>query len=371
MKVDKKIQIPISTHMGTPLDIASDFDELLKEIINERPNVAEYLKTLDSQSTVTFNHSVNVALLTYYKMASDNEFTKNDIKNYVSAALVHDAGKLTTPQDILHSKVDYRTLKNPEDKVKADEEVKIMMRHSIDGYDVAKTYGFNKEERASCITHHIDSKVLENGLYNKDFTGATNSRWSWKITYEKDYIENLLSYELNWIKQKDVNALEIISFCDVVEATRSTERSYRGSSKEWGDIVPKTFDGIPQTVSEIMLDNVNKSKMNENFLDDIYNDSFRRHVDFFQSCGAPQRARELVNEVTRNVPYVLSNDKINEVLNNPELGLMFYAEKDTDKGKIFVLDVGDGREIEVQSKIVPDFEMSEIVEENNDIELID
>lgn len=279
-------------YFGIVKDVCLPFEDMMKEVIEEKPYVAKYLTDLQEKSPVTFNHSIKVAALTFYELSKKNEFFYDDLKTYVSAALVHDAGKLTTPNEILHSKSFF----GAKSKEEADRHYTIMMRHSIDSLDIAKDYGFSKEEVAVCIAHHIDDRAMESGLEG-GFEGATKSRWCWKESFGIDgYIENMLMRELAFASKKDFTAISVISFCDVIEALRSGERSYT-DAKPWGHKVDCDLDRKPTTVCEIVWTDVKNYKMNPSFEDEVVNEQFRSTCDIIENSQLPEYAMEIASKV--------------------------------------------------------------------------
>lgn len=362
------IKLPVNSMSLTPIKMLESFESTMEKIFEEKPYLADYAKAIDAKSTVTFNHSINVALLTYVELNKDSNFTQEDIKKYTAAAFAHDVGKLTTPDEILHAgkEVDMQQKYNGKES-----KIDIMMRHSIDGYDVAKAYGFNKEEIAAGITHHIADSALEAGQ-DGNYKGATESRRSWNLSYGEGYIESILKDELSWATDKDIKALEVISFTDVIESLRDKSRPYK-LQNEWNEI---NADGKQSVVDVVDFDTKSK-KMNPIFADNVMSQEFRDNTDFYISAGSPQRMREFIAEKTNDKEsmYVFSATKVNDILANPEVGIMFVKDINGQTS----IDLGHGQILDIGKKEILSFEEVSLkntdiknsdfgaIEENNDI----
>lgn len=321
------------------------FEKTMSKIFDIFPNVLEYAKTLDSYSTSTFNHSVNVALHFHNIIVKDSSLSEREILEWTAAAFVHDAGKLTTPLDILHSKINYKNESiSQEDRFVARTK---MMRHSIDGLEVAEAYNFNKKMLFAVIGHHIDAKAIDNGP-EENFFGATFSRDTWEKSFGKDYVEKMLQENCKWVTKKDRQMLKTLSIIDTVEAMRSFERMYNNKEpKKWEMILRfNKEDAANGKLDPSLVESITKSHL------------FQKSFDELQSYNSPQRIRHLVFEKGKDIPYVLSADKINEIMENPSCGEPFF--KFEKEKAIFVIDVGDGRMLSLPlQKEVPNF-MSKI-----------
>ena len=348
--MNRVISIPVTEMSLTPLKVLESFESTMDKLFDEKPYLMDYAKAIDAKSTVTFDHSVNVALMTYSTLSKDPEYSKEDVEKYTAAAFVHDVGKLTTPDEILHAgkNVNLRTEKYNEKESK----LAVLMRHSIDGIEVAKQFGFTKEECAAGITHHIKDASLEAGLEG-DFQGATDSREDWITSFGDGYVESLLIENLGWIKDKDIRAFEAISFSDVVEALKDSKRQYK-EYKSWDE-----------TVAICKLD-VNNQRMNPKYMDVVSSESYQNEMDFLMSAGSPQRMRELVAEKTkdRESTYVFSNTKVNEILKDPSLGVMFVKDVNESPN----IDLGNGQILDIGKKEILSFEDVSVrnIEKNHD-----
>lgn len=328
------IAMPVQAMNLAPLKILESFEETMDKLFDEKPYLMDYAKAIDAKSTVAFDHSVKVALMTYSELSENSEFNEKDIERYTAAAFAHDVGKLSTPDEILHAgrevNLALEKFNNKESKLA------VLMRHSIDGISIAKQYGFSKEECAACISHHVKDISLEAGLEG-DFKGATDSRKDWITSFGEGYVESLLKENLSWADDKDIKALETISFSDVVEALRDDTRQYK-DSKSW------------ETTAMICGFDTDNQRMNPRYIDVVSSEEYQKETDFFMLSGSPQRMRELVAAKSqgRESSYVLSTTKVNEIINNPELGAMFVKDVDGSAN----IDLGNGQIIDIGKKEV-------------------
>lgn len=142
------------------------------------------------------------------------------------------------------------------------------------------------------MLHHVDSIILD-GAPQNGFHGAELSRDSWVQEFGKGYVDQMLSEECGWMNKEDVQIIKEISFCDIVEALRTTERAYNGNkAKEWfaGE------DGLAPSVYSIVMMDVANGKMDDRFLDIVKDNDFRREFDFMENSGIENRVRSLVIE---------------------------------------------------------------------------
>lgn len=347
--MEPSIVIPIQAMNLAPLKILESFEETMDKLFDEKPYLLDYAKAIDAKSTVTFDHSVKVALMTYSELSEDSEFNEEDIEKYTAAAFTHDVGKLSTPDEILHAgkeiNLALEKFNNNESKLA------ILMRHSIDGINIAKQYGFSKEECAACISHHVKDISLEAGVEG-DFKDATNSRKDWITSFGEGYVESLLKENLSWVDDKDIRALETISFSDVVEALRDNTRQYK-DSKSW-----------EMTAMICGFDTDNK-RMNPRYIDIVSSEEYQKETDFFMLSGSPQRMRELIAEKLqgRESSYVLSTTKVDEILHNPELGAMFVKNIEGSAN----IDLGNGQIMDIGKKEVLSYKDSSVKPVENNL----
>ena len=298
MRIPNSISFPINEKSLKPMIAVENFERLIDRTLEEKAYVGEYLCLLREKSMVTYNHSVNTALqmYAYWEMRSEFPRVKEMVEKYSIAALLHDVGKLTTPDYILHSKENFRDLPFEE----GNRRMAIMNRHSIDGLSIAKKFGFSKEETGVSIAHHVDDSVLKAAPKNR-FVGADQSRDSWPQQYGDGTVADLLWRELGWVTPEDIKMIVEVSFFDVVEALRATDRAYSGcKALEWE---APTF-GLSQSVYSIARMNVACQKMDRSFLARIESEEFRRNFDFFENCGEPTRIGEMLNDRVIQYDYI-------------------------------------------------------------------
>lgn len=348
--MERVISIPISSMSLTPLKILESFESTMEKVFEEKPYLLDYAKAIDAKSTVTFDHSVKVALMTYSALSKDSDFSKEDVEKYTAAAFAHDVGKLSTPDEILHAGKDVNLAMEKYNETES--KLAILMRHSIDGIEVAKQFGFTKEECAAGITHHVKDAALEAGIEG-DFQGATDSRKDWVVSFGDGYVESLLKENLEWMKDKDVKAFETISFSDVIEALRDNKRQYK-EGKSWD-----------ATIAICKLDADNQ-RMNPKYMDVVSSESYHNETDFLMSAGSPQRMRELVAEKTkdRESSFIFSKTKVNEILQDPSLGVMFVKDVNGSPN----IDLGNGQILDIGKKEILSFEDVSLrnIEKNHD-----
>lgn len=353
-------------------EVVNGFQQEFNKILDENPNIAKYLKDLDARSSETFNHSINVALHVYKELSRSGEYMPHDIHEWTKAALCHDVGKLTTDIDVLHSNVN---LKDQKDNA---ENLREMMRHSIDSVNLARAtdeitikgqtyegYGFGKYEVTAAIGHHINASALENGFNNADL-----SRPQWGETYPEGYVEYLLKTECHWMKERDIKALETISFCDDIEALRADDRRYQrqhnwemsdftqdASGKSKGYSVQTIMEGATdkdiaylQSVDKYVIkSNIEQGRIGKQFEGKVSDKEFQKEFDALQDAKVPMFARQsLIYRQPERKPE-LSEYKIKDILGDPSqnqppkpyLGLEFFEEEYEEGMHFYKLDLGE------------------------------
>lgn len=336
MQIPKILTVPVTENATQTIKTVSSFEEIMKQIFEENQNVLWYAKTLDAFSTGTFNHSANVAFHLYNFLSKDNRYSEDEVKEWTTAALVHDAGKLTTPIDILHSKEKFN------DPAISNRNFEVMMRHSIDGYEVAKEYGFDKRSTFAIIAHHVDAKAIENGS-QAGFKDATASRKTWEKSFGNGYVEQLLTEAGSWLTEKDKYAVEALTVIDAIEAMRSTERFYNQN---------KCIDW--ENISKYHGNDAEKGALNKSIVEKTSKSvTYQNEFNELQSYKPNRIVRHLVSEMAKDFVCNISKDKMEEIKNNPEYGEAFF--KKNDKNGQFVIDLGNGEELVIPKKEdVPD-----------------
>lgn len=296
---------------------AATFTNTMDQIFETYPDVLRYAIDLDAYSSTTFHHSVNVAFQMYDTLSKTANYSKNEILEWTAAAFVHDAGKLATPLDLLHSKEKYR------DSVEVNAEkdpYTIMMEHSICGYDVIqKNYNFTPVMQFAVIGHHIDAKAIDNGPV-LGFAGASESRRTWDKSFPNHQIEKTLCENFSWITHQDASILKLLTILDSAEAMRSTERLYNNrKAMNWS------------VVNNILQKDAEAGKIDKAIADRFQNKQVQDRFSQLQSEHISQSIRKLVAEKGQDIPYKLSVDKIEEIKQNPSLGETFMRDGDLFK----------------------------------------
>ena len=361
------------------------FEEAFRQILNKSYNyetgenyVADYLRDLDAKSSVTLEHSIYVAALTFDDLSSRKTsdgkpvFTREEILDYTRGALMHDVGKLRTKDSILHTTHGLTPFKYNKDGSYNQDYTKFnhMMQHSLDGIKEATARGFDKVSIFVSLAHHISASCIESGP-EKGFENATISRDSWEIKNGKGFVEKMLMKHCSWITEKDKLAIKTIALYDVVEALRSSKRAYM-IPKKWD--VEKPGDNPYDTVRGIFRGNL-KDKVpfhiKENELVDSTHtkkekevvlrafgkelehwaekdfDQFKSNFNRVISLPIVEMARDMMTEYYRNLPdeiretkkTKISDTRIKEIEQNPEEGRALFELKKLPNGKqVYVLE---------------------------------
>ena len=145
----------------------TDLEKVSKVSDNVFKNVDDIYVAVESISELkdfdeyTYIHSINVAL---YSMLLANwmNLDKEDIKDLVKAALLHDIGKAKVPDSILNKPSKF-----------TDEELLEMRSHAQHGYDICKDMdGISDRVKEAILSHHekIDGSGYPNGLKNDEIS---------------------------------------------------------------------------------------------------------------------------------------------------------------------------------------------------------
>lgn len=129
-------------------------DQLLINARSESTNTFDMLANIEQYDQITYQHSLNVALLTSM-LASWLGMNPEQVKLATACGMVHDVGKLAIPEEII---------KKP-GKLTA-EEYAIVKTHTIQGYEFLKKYYANKNILAAALMHHekFDGTGYPHGL---------------------------------------------------------------------------------------------------------------------------------------------------------------------------------------------------------------
>lgn len=309
--------------------INKNFMKLFQELTNEKPYLVQYLKDLDAYDSATYNHSIRVALQTYNLMLKDPTYTKAEIKEWISAALVHDAGKLEIPIEILNSRTNYS-----ENPIKAHDESKIMLDHSFKGQSVGEKYGFNRSEMLAVMCHHLGTEALEN-----NFNDSNVVKDIWKELYPNHEMDKILRKEFCALTPNEIKNIKRLSFCDVCEALRSSDRKYK-SSRDWEDkqiVENNMVTGTLLGICSIVQINAKKHELSNLYVNLVNDKDFQNDFDALQK-NIPTTTRLFLNKISKELSFQLSNYKIDEIKENPKLGYQFQLSGDS---KNYHFDLGN------------------------------
>jgi HD-GYP domain-containing protein (c-di-GMP phosphodiesterase class II) len=122
--------------------IASITEEILEELTSKR-NIMVNLVDIKSMDNYTYQHSVNVAVLSLV-LGIQLQLNKRELYKLCTGALLHDIGKVFIPENIL----------NKEEKLTL-EEFEIIKSHSLKGYDYLKgNLDISPLSRVIVLQHH-------------------------------------------------------------------------------------------------------------------------------------------------------------------------------------------------------------------------
>ena len=289
-------------------DITDRFEETVKRALKKYPDALNLITALDAKSSVTFKHSVTVALEFYFQAAG--KMSGEELESWTLGALLHDIGKLRTPVSVLHA-----------DKPLEGGEVEEMMAHSIQSYECLQGADVPREVFAAAIGHHMVSSAL----HREGFEGAEYSKGTWKNTFEEGYIRSVIEKSMSWMTERDVDHLDTIALTDVCEALRSSVRSYK-QELHWG-----SKDELG-TVDYFINSDALAGKLNPAVAENIHEFGFQRMFDVFMNLGMETRVREMISKMGLERSFELSNDKMAEIIHNPALGIEFAVPVVDDNG---------------------------------------
>lgn len=168
------------------------------------------LRKLAKDSPGTFQHSLlvgNMAELCAIAIGENPYLAR--VSGYY-----HDVGKLRNPEYFIENQTDGQ---NPHNDLIPEVSVKIITRHTVDGYNILKEIGMPIEVAKVALEHHGTSKVQY--FYNKA-----------KSYTEGELDETSYRYE-NPTPSSKISA--IITICDVVEATTRAKKMTHDEIKQY------------------------------------------------------------------------------------------------------------------------------------------
>ncbi len=174
---------------------------ILEDLISSETDTIRLMKDLNSHDDYTYNHSVNVLLLSSLFSLKMDRFAKDDLKSILLGAFLHDIGKMKLEKSLLQKKARLNLA-----------EFKKMKLHPQLGYEIIKNVAsYNKIVQQIILFHH--EKYNNNGYYSLPY-------------------ENLPVFP------------KIVAICDVFDALTS-RRPYRNATS-------------PANAMKIILNSVNK-----------------------------------------------------------------------------------------------------------------
>lgn len=197
-------------------EISEEMDMLINELIKNN-NVLGRLRELEERDDYTFNHSLNVCMLSTM-IGKWLGYSKVELKQLSMSGLFHDIGKLKISDDII----------NKPGKL-TEEEFEIIKKHPIYGYDYIKeTIGISNNVALGVLQHHEreDGKGYPYGL-------------------KKDKIHEFA---------------KIIAVCDIYDAMTS-DRVYRKKQSPFivaEHLGEECFKNLDPKITRVFLDNISK-----------------------------------------------------------------------------------------------------------------
>lgn len=290
-------------------DIYGSFIQCLESIPPpEGKELFSLLKKMDARSSVSFNHSVLVAVFLMERLQSSNLYTEDEITRWVEGALIHDAGKMIIPLYILHGGA-LSTM--------TDSEKSIMMMHSFMGKDIIENTCLPKECMASALCHHLKYECMENR-----FKKAEEGRPEWKNFFNKGELTNFLKETVGWVldDKKAIFAIENLTYCDILEAMKNKSRSYKGGGHWLG----------PFNICSVINEGVCSGQLKEEITADTFKTEYWNFVELTARSDMDNYVRAFIkdNYDDKDV-YVQSEDKVADILQDKEKGRLFM-EKTSD-----------------------------------------
>lgn len=178
-------------------EISSMIDEIM-DSLNDSPKVLMNLTKIMSSDLYTYEHSINVAVLSML-IAQSFFYSEEQVKKIGVGALLHDIGKLYIDDEILHKP---GRLTN--------EEFDTMKKHPSIGYSMLKDDPFiSSFVKSIVLLHHekLDGSGYPNGLSATDLEKQLHV----KIVSMADILDALINDRVYKKKMPVYRALELIS----------------------------------------------------------------------------------------------------------------------------------------------------------------
>ncbi|BEP29953.1 HD-GYP domain-containing protein [Helicovermis profundi] len=140
------------------LDNMKSISESIIEDLTSNTNLLVNLVDLKNVSTYTYEHSVNVAIISLV-LGMELKFSRNELQTLFIGALLHDIGKTLLPEEII----------NKEEKL-SETEKELTKTHSQLGYNYLKeNFALSTKSNIVVLQHHerFDGLGYPNGTYGK------------------------------------------------------------------------------------------------------------------------------------------------------------------------------------------------------------
>ncbi|MCY6372008.1 HD-GYP domain-containing protein [Clostridium ganghwense] len=125
-------------------EITKSVDKIIDNILS-REEVIVNISDIKSKDQYLYEHSVNVCALSVI-MGIHLGYNKNHLRELAAGALLHDLGKLLTPEDII--------TKSKIGKLN-EEEMSVVKKHPLDGYEILnEKYDISYVSKAIILMHH-------------------------------------------------------------------------------------------------------------------------------------------------------------------------------------------------------------------------
>lgn len=147
-----------------PLDQLQGLASQVTETLISARGVINYLHIVQLVDDYSFQHSVNVAILSGL-FGRWLDMQEDDIKRLVLAGLLHDIGKAQMPLEVLNKP-----------GILSRNETDIMQRHAVLGYDILRKSGITEPSILKAVWEHHER--LDGSGYPRGITGDEISKYA-------------------------------------------------------------------------------------------------------------------------------------------------------------------------------------------------
>ncbi|MEW6606848.1 MAG: HD domain-containing phosphohydrolase [bacterium] len=141
---DERVALSVAAQLSTIIKIQKEYFEIIEA----------FGRTIDTKDPYTYGHSERVAR--YAELtAKEFQIPQDDIEILKIASLLHDVGKISIPEKILHK---------PKEEPLTDEDWKVIKRHPIVGEDILSPIKALQKLLPLIRYHHED---MDGGGYEK------------------------------------------------------------------------------------------------------------------------------------------------------------------------------------------------------------